>query len=101
MCMLRRNEGKWGWLVITLVVVVWDAWAIKYKHQTLSAYFRHLSKSPLGRCSLVLIWGGLTAHLFSERIDPARLIDTVLRNPQAARGLGSQLANNSSVITKQ
>lgn len=96
----RTNEGKWGWLAITAVVVIWDAWAIKYKHQTLSAYFRGLSRTPVGRLSLVALWGGLTAHLFSEKIDPVRLVDLILRNPQAVSRLGRQLTNDLSVVTK-
>jgi len=99
-CMGRTNEGKWGWLAITAVVVIWDAWAIKYKHQTLSAYFRGLSRTPVGRVGLIVLWGGLTAHLFSEKIDPVRLVDLILRNPQAVSRLGRQLTNDLSVVAK-
>ena len=98
--MSRSNEGKWGWLAITAVVVIWDAWAIKYKHQTLSTYFRNLSRTPIGRVGLVALWGGLTAHLFSEKIDPVRLVDLILRNPQAVSRLGRQLTDELPVVTK-
>jgi hypothetical protein len=61
----HRHIGKWGWLGLTALVVLWDCVA----PETLSAVFLRRRTNPV----TILAWSVLTAHLFGlvpPRYDP-------------------------------
>jgi hypothetical protein len=64
------EEGWAGWAGMTIWVVVWDFWALRTGHQTMTSAFKKLTTNPYGRIVLTAIWGALTLHLFTERTDP-------------------------------
>lgn len=67
------NEGKFGWILVSSVVFVWDYWALKTKHQTMTSAFKKATQNPYGRVILTGIWGALTLHLFTESADPHQI----------------------------
>lgn len=51
-----KHKGRYGWLLVAVVVVVWDLTA----PETLSSAFLRRRTHP----AVILAWAGLTAHLF-------------------------------------
>ena len=78
--MKEYHDGILGWVATALVVAIWDVFAIKRGHQTMSAaYAQALSRNRRTR----LIVGGSTAYLICHLIrwpsglanhDPLRVI---------------------------
>lgn len=61
--------GGAGWLAIGALVVTWDLVA----PETLSAAFHRARSGPIGSAVVVVVWAGLTGHLFHvipDRADP-------------------------------
>lgn len=63
----NKISGEYGWLGLTLIIVAYDAYAMKTKKiETLSAALwkslAHPKKMPAAAC----IWGILTWHLFLD-----------------------------------
>lgn len=61
--------GGAGWLAIGALVITWDLVA----PETLSAAFHRARSGPIGSAVIVVVWAGLTGHLFHvipDRADP-------------------------------
>ncbi len=74
-----HHSGGTGWLLLTAVVLGWDAFA----PETMSVAFGRAAATPAGRAVLVLGWTTLTAHLFNvlpEDKDPICLVVVMLRH---------------------
>lgn len=56
-----------GWLATAATVAVYDLWAVLSGRATMSAAFWHWLDHPRGRVVCVIVWSGLTAHLFFVR----------------------------------
>ena len=67
------NEGKFGWMIVAAWVFIWDYWALKTKHQTMTSAFKKATQNSNGRIILTGIWGALTLHLFTEKADPHQI----------------------------
>ena len=67
------DEGRFGWWGMTLWIVLWDMWAWRTNHQTMTVAFKKLTQTPLGRVVLTVVWGALTLHLFTEKADPHQI----------------------------
>ena len=65
-----QDEGRFGWLGMTIWIILWDIWAWRTGHQTMTVAFKKLTHTPIGRIVLTVIWGALTLHLFTEKADP-------------------------------
>lgn len=70
------RKGKTGWLLVVLIILVWDLAA--EEEQTLSESFRRgWRRSPAGMVAIGLAWAALTAHLYEilpKKTDPLHLI---------------------------
>ncbi len=83
-----HRSGGTGWLLLTAVVLGWDAFA----PETMSVAFGRAAATPAGRAVLVLGWATLTAHLFDvlpEGKDPICLAAVVLRRRREVPGGGA------------
>ena len=70
--MEQHNDGFLGWVATALVVAIWDVFAIKRGHQTMSAAYAQALRRN-GRTRLIV--GGSTAYLICHLIRwPARLV---------------------------
>ena len=65
--------GLVGWAVTLGSVVVYDTWAIKTKHPTMSATLGHYLPEPILGPVLAGAWAGLSYHLIIEELLPAFL----------------------------
>jgi hypothetical protein len=84
--MKEHNDGFLGWVATALVVAIWDVFAIKRGHQTMSAaYAKALQRNRRTR----LIVGGSTAYLVCHLIrwpsglarhDPLRVVAGALHD---------------------
>lgn len=54
-----------GWLLLTLVVVAYDAWAIITGRDTMSKGFWRGVRHPALRWVVIPAWAALTVHLFT------------------------------------
>ena len=68
----RDRAGIIGWALLASVVVIFDAWALTAKRQTMSAAFLEATRKPVCREVLAIMWGALTWHLFGGRPAPWR-----------------------------
>lgn len=59
----RIEDGLAGWLAVAAVVAVWDAWAIRARHETLTHAFARGRRHPRARWFVLGAWGYVTAHL--------------------------------------
>jgi len=64
--------GIVGWVIVALVVIAFDGWALSSRRQTMSAAFVGAARRPGCRELLVVMWGALTWHLFGGHPDPLR-----------------------------
>ena len=63
----QRRTGVSGWVLVGVVVLAWDLWAIRtQKVETLTRRVWRLSKTSWGGFVLQSIWGILTVHLLVE-----------------------------------
>lgn len=60
------RPGVLGWAAIAGFVVVYDAWAIATKHQTLSSACWDLQQTSAGRAAALGAWLTLGFHFFVE-----------------------------------
>tara|TARA_B100001996_G_C18668441_1_gene595725 strand:+ start:1598 stop:1846 length:249 start_codon:yes stop_codon:yes gene_type:complete len=67
------DEGWAGWFGMTAWIFLWDIWALRTNHQTMTSAFKKLTQNPYGRIVLTAIWGALTLHLFTEKADPHQI----------------------------
>jgi hypothetical protein len=73
------RKGKYGWLLVVLIILVWDLAAAE--EQTLSESFRRgWRHNPVAMVAIAAAWGMLTAHLYEalpQKADPLHLIYVV------------------------
>ena len=91
--MRERISGVWGWVIILIVVIIWDGISVisKGRVQTMSeAYFEAL-QSPHRKWPTILFWLYLSAHLykrpkwFADKYDPLRRLDLVAQAFRSSR----------------
>ncbi len=73
------NIGLVGWAATTTSVVVYDVWAAKTGHPTMSRTLGHYLAHPIAGPVLAGCWMGLTYHLLVEELLPAFLEERVKR----------------------
>ena len=74
-CSNRAAEGIAGWAAVLGTVAVWDVWAIRRGHTTLSSAYAGATAHPVGKIVLALVDAALLAHLWrwpraAARFDP-------------------------------
>jgi len=57
-----KFRGEVGWVILAMYIVVWD-WV---NHESLSIAFGRALHDPTWRVLLIVIWSGITVHLFWE-----------------------------------
>jgi hypothetical protein len=75
---VAHKSATFGWLGLAIYVTAYDAWAIKYGHETLSrACWRGL-KHPVARWPIMYATAVVVKHLmlpeFIPEVDPLRLV---------------------------
>lgn len=76
----RRNDGWVGWLVVVMVIVGWDVYALRSDGQTMTDWWRQtLRRHPLLGLLLWLVGGTVGGHLFLKpkwfrRVDVIHLL---------------------------
>lgn len=85
-----EDEGWAGWFGMTAWIFLWDIWALRTNHQTMTSAFKKLTQNPYGRILLTAIWGALTLHLFTEKADRSSSgcseIAQEIQSPAAVKG---------------
>lgn len=61
---MRFRPAIIGWSAIAAWVAVYDPWAIRNGHRTLSEAFGDALRHPIKKWPVLAIWGYLTLHLF-------------------------------------
>jgi len=56
-------EPVLGWAAVFGSVVVYDLWAIRKEKETLSSFYRRISRNRVGRIAVNSLWMALTWHL--------------------------------------
>jgi hypothetical protein len=52
----------WGWLGSGFVASLYEAWALKTKHETMTGAVRRTGRSATGRILLGVMWVWVTIH---------------------------------------
>ena len=67
-----KNHGAFGWLIIFIIVFIFDYWAISNKKQTMSQAFKKALYAKPAFLPVLIGWLLLTWHL----VHPASMRDT-------------------------
>lgn len=65
---MKLRSGTKAWIGLTVYVIAADAALIRNRKETMSTVFGDALVHPLRRWPVILTWGILTAHLFSNLI---------------------------------
>ena len=89
-CSNRAAEGIAGWAAVLGTVAVWDVWAIRRGHTTLSSAYAGATAHPVGKIVLALVDVMLLAHLWrwpraAARFDPLGAAARALSGGTAGR----------------
>lgn len=61
---LHEKEGAAAWAAMALAVLLYDAWAIRTRRETMSITWGRWLQTPSSRKVCVAAWAALTSHLF-------------------------------------
>lgn len=68
--MTDKIKGDYGWFLVGVSVVAYEAWAIATANETLSSAFWRALKHPIARWPVVLMATGLYKHLLFPNVLP-------------------------------
>jgi hypothetical protein len=63
---MKIRPGGWAWFGLAAGVAAVDFVLIETDHETMSEVFGDALKHPVHRWPVILVWAGLTLHLFGN-----------------------------------